>query len=357
MSVSQEFQQLISYLIEEDAFFSAYSLPSQKRVELIIQTSESIQEVSEIPASEKGFVLFPFNREDTGLFINGDYITNSEEETYKLPQEFAYNNQFKYADPKDSDFNEYTDQANEAIQRMKEGNVHKIVLSRTKTIPFTHDKIVPTFFNINSMYEEAFVFLVNIPGRTIWIGASPETFIRKNDDKASSMALAATKKGGDDSAWTEKEEKEQKYVSDFIEEKLNEFELPYSKSELYDKVLSSGIKHLCNDFSFEINEDVFSKLVDQLHPTPAVAGIPRAISLNHIKEIETHEREFYAGFLGPVNSQGHTDLFVNLRSAKLSEDVLCLFVGGGLTKDSNVEDEWYETELKATSILKALSVG
>ncbi|MCK4992953.1 MAG: chorismate-binding protein, partial [Bacteroidales bacterium] len=94
--------------------------------------------------------------------------------------------------------------------------------------------------------------------------------------------------------------------------------------------------------------------VDAMHPTPAVAGQPKEDAINFIKQLEPHDRDYYTGFLGPMSTHGETDLFVNLRCMKVTPDYISLYVGGGITLESDPAEEWNETCLKALSLLKIM---
>ena len=94
--------------------------------------------------------------------------------------------------------------------------------------------------------------------------------------------------------------------------------------------------------------------VESLHPTPAVAGQPKEDAISFIRELEEHHREYYTGYLGPVGPRDTIDLFVNLRSVKITPGFLAMYVGGGITLESIPEDEWEETELKAASTLNII---
>ena len=63
---------------------------------------------------------------------------------------------------------------------------------------------------------------------------------------------------------------------------------------------------------------------------------------------------YYTGFLGPIRPHGETDLFVNLRCMKISPEYISLYVGGGITLESDPAEEWNETQLKAQSLLKIM---
>ena len=95
-------------------------------------------------------------------------------------------------------------------------------------------------------------------------------------------------------------------------------------------------------------------MVGQLHPTPAVCGLPKKRAMQIITEIEKRDRGYYAGFLGPLQASGAFDLFVNLRTMEVFDDALRLYVGGGITPLSDPETEWQETCQKADTLLNLI---
>jgi isochorismate synthase len=110
------------------------------------------------------------------------------------------------------------------------------------------------------------------------------------------------------------------------------------------------VKHLRTDFSFTFNEQSIDEVIRGLHPTPAVSGLPQNLSLEVIRQIEPHNREFYSGFIGEIDNQ-NASIFVNLRCCQISRGKIYLYIGGGYTVDSNPEMEWEETENKSRTIL------
>ena len=83
--------------------------------------------------------------------------------------------------------------------------------------------------------------------------------------------------------------------------------------------------------------------------------MPKEKALQLIDQLEQHDRLYYAGFLGNMNVKGETELFVNLRCLKVNRDSLSLFVGGGLTRGSQIDEEWLETESKAEVLGRIIS--
>jgi isochorismate synthase len=97
-----------------------------------------------------------------------------------------------------------------------------------------------------------------------------------------------------------------------------------------------------------------SVMLQLLHPTSAVCGMPLDTSLEFLSRNEKYDRQFYAGYLGPVNFNNDTNIFVNLRCAQLLENKAVLYSGAGVTIDSTPEQEWAETEMKMNTLLNII---
>jgi isochorismate synthase len=166
------------------------------------------------------------------------------------------------------------------------------------------------------------------------------------------MSLAGTLPVSEE--WSEKEIEEQKPVSTYIQNILENYSDNIQKSETYDHI-SGNIKHLRTDFKAKINPQDLDKIIKELHPTPAVCGIPKEFCKEKIEEFEKFPRELYAGYI-KVETENFVQYFVNLRCARLYKDSVHLFVGGGITAQSNPEKEWRETELKSEAVLKNLVI-
>jgi len=95
-------------------------------------------------------------------------------------------------------------------------------------------------------------------------------------------------------------------------------------------------------------------MLQLLHPTSAVCGMPLAESLEFLQRHVGYDRQFYSGYLGPVNLQHQTNLYVNLRCMQLFEEDAVLYAGAGVLSDSDPEKEWHETEMKMNTLLKVI---
>ena len=115
---------------------------------------------------------------------------------------------------------------------------------------------------------------------------------------------------------------------------------------------AGGLVHLRSDFAFTLKPAYgLGDLVQMLHPTPAICGLPKAEAWRFISANEPHRRLYYSGFCGPVTANGGTKLYVSLRCMQLWPNKACLYAGGGLLKDSTEEQEWEETRAKMETML------
>ena len=88
------------------------------------------------------------------------------------------------------------------------------------------------------------------------------------------------------------------------------------------------------------------QLLDRLHPTPAVCGIPKSISNQQISELEPFHRGWYAGTMG-IEHNDNTDFTVMIRSALWKGDAGYAWSGAGIVSESDANLEWIEIENKA----------
>ena len=194
------------------------------------------------------------------------------------------------------------------------------------------------------------------------------------------MALAGTQQYTDttDVEWGLKEIEEQEFVTNSIVENIGDLDLDKNdilKSGPY-TVQAGKLLHLRTDISVKIDDNVkLEQIIHAIHPTPAICGLPKKEAKDFILKNEKYNREFYTGFLGELNikekvqrssnrknreNQAYlslvkqTSLFVNLRCLKLDEDQAILYIGGGITKDSDPEQEWIETLNKAQTMKAVL---
>ncbi|MBB1268438.1 isochorismate synthase MenF [Shewanella sp. SR44-3] len=114
------------------------------------------------------------------------------------------------------------------------------------------------------------------------------------------------------------------------------------------------IQHLRGMISAKLKPEVQDKHILQvLHPTPAVAGLPCEHALKFIRNNEGYDRGWYAGACGFIGHQ-KSEFAVAIRSALVQQDKISLFAGAGIVPGSTPEAEWSELESKLATVLSIL---
>jgi isochorismate synthase len=209
------------------------------------------------------------------------------------------------------------------------------------------------------------ISFVSVPGAGTWMGASPELLIQVENNRIfRTVALAGTKpfEAGmnlRNVAWTQKEIEEQALVCRYIISNFKKIRLREYDEQGPKTIVAGNLMHLKTTYTVDMKETNFPQLgsvmLQLIHPTSAVCGMPLEESMNFLTEHEGYDREFYAGYLGPVNIESNICLFVNLRCMQLTGDQAVLYAGAGVTADSVPESEWEETEIKLNTLLKVIT--
>ncbi len=250
---------------------------------------------------------------------------------------------------------EYIQNLHKVIDVIKDHKLPKLVYSRRKIFTdFNELNVKESFKNLCRSYPNAFRYLL-INGEETWMGAFSEVLGKFNKDTCDfeTMSLAGTLPVS--AKWTEKEIEEQKPVTRYIRDILSCYSGQVEESDTYDHI-SGNIKHLRTDFKVKIKEQDLDSIIQELHPTPAVCGIPKEFCKGQIQQLEKFPRELYAGYI-KIETEETVQYFVNLRCSRLYRDSVHVFVGGGITVQSNPEKEWVETELKSEAVLKNLVIS
>jgi isochorismate synthase len=342
--------------------FLSYRLPGANTYSTHLQSEHALIESNALKAIEntEGFVFAPFPGSSSSnpflFFPAAKHLVTHQSFEGKLVPHFFDN----YPDAKNIEYrkSDYIHLVEQAVSAIEQGSLNKVVLSRTvpATLPPNFDAI-RCYESLCECYPTAFVYLLHLPGKGMWMGATPEVLIDIKNNTLKIASLAGTRKKGTASVpWPEKEKEEQQLVSDYIEELLQAFHLEdISKTQIRTKE-AGNVEHLFQEFSADAGK-LNGKLADflqALHPTPAIGGTPKHKALLQIEQLEEHQRDYYCGFLGPVSPTKHTRLFVNLRCMHLNRKYFTLYVGGGITGASNPEAEWDETCMKSETLLNVI---
>lgn len=248
---------------------------------------------------------------------------------------------------------EYLETAKSFIDEMREKAVKKAILSRISRASFDEEKSIQLYDCLIETYPTAFIYLISSELFGTWIGASPELLLKTTGEDAYTISLAGTKSNHENSPWGQKEIDEQRYVTEFIEQKLRNLVVGNLRVSKRSEHRAGPVKHLMTKLEFSMNNLLPTTIIQTLHPTPALSGFPQQEALQLIGKFEKHTRELYSGIIG-VLSDTSSSVYVNLRCCQIQHGTANLYVGGGLTADSNPELEWLETVNKSKTLLNLI---
>ncbi|RTL14292.1 MAG: isochorismate synthase [Flavobacteriaceae bacterium] len=339
MQVFEEIQALFS----QQKSFVCYVKPNENVWNLLVQQNDEIIDF----IGQSGFVFMPFHQgKKVVIPFEGNTFSqgNLENLEKKSAENFTSESNQKEA---------FENLVSKGVLAIQQGQFDKVVLSR-KILLKEQIVIADTFQNLISTYPTAFRYLFFHPKIGLWMGATPEQLVKINQNQFETVALAGTQLYSENVIWTTKEIEEQQFVSDYIvtkvKDKVNNLIVSDAKT-----VKAGNLVHLKSFISGELTPDFQANdLIKALHPTPAVCGLPKEKAIDFILKNEGYNRKYYAGFLGEYNTNNQTDLFVNLRCLEVENDVVTIYVGCGITKDSNPEKEFIETENKSMTMRNVL---
>jgi isochorismate synthase len=248
--------------------------------------------------------------------------------------------------------------------QLENGHFRKIVLARCadENMPVGVEKM-DLFYRACEMYPRLFIALVETPQSGCWLTATPEILLDGKAQDWRTIALAGTMKlegdqlngEGETLTWSTKNIQEQRIVATYITECLEQFTGDF-REEGPRTVRAANLVHLRSDFTFKLaDNDHIGDVLQALHPTPAVCGLPKREAFNFIVKNEHTPRRYYSGFMGPLQMD-ETHLYVSLRCMNIEGDKCHLYAGGGLLKDSTEEQEWQETEAKMETMKRLIYV-
>jgi isochorismate synthase len=381
------FSLLIETAVQKNFAVAIWRLPNDPRKHLIISKRPSLLKYTDaLENLLPGFIFAPFEPAADRIFLVADFYFTFENGKLSPPEtqleidSYVWLYDVQRGAKKNDSLQIYLDRAatrpttqrdfflnlvNDAIGQIERGAFEKIVVSRTQVVDLGDDfNVTAAFQKLCSLYSNALISFVSIPGIGSWMGASPELLASVENKKIfRTTALAGTQpfKEGTNLktvAWTQKDIEEQALVERYIISCFKKIRLREYEEHGPRTVAAGNLIHLKSDFTVDMEATNFPQLgsvmLQLLHPTSAVCGMPLDTSLEFIHKNEAYNRQFYAGYLGPVHLGNSIDIFVNLRCLQLIPGKAILYAGAGITQDSIAEKEWEETELKLSTLLKLI---
>lgn len=255
-------------------------------------------------------------------------------------------------------YDEYECQLTELIATIRREGLGKVVLS--KTCSKKHELSMPELLGVVERlfgtFPNSFRSLYYTPQTGAWMGASPELLVNydSRSGQLATMALAGTRpaeKHRADEKWSAKDIEEQAIVTEYLSSKLTDIGF-WVKCSAPHTLTTGDLQHICTDITATYPKTTHPSaaiVVDAINPTPALCGFPKQRAEELIARHERHPRNCYGGFIGVINNST-LQAFVNLRCAHFDLETVCIYAGGGILSQSEVESEWNEAERKSSAI-------
>ncbi len=348
--------------------FAIYRKPKKAKVQVIFQKDNGLNYLTDF--NESGFVFAPFDNQMPTVLLRPDAQFETE---YPISNKKTggFNTTVGGSDTHKK---AHIDLVEKGIAAIKGTELKKVVLSR-RLSTVCEKSATDLFRALLERYPNAFCYWWHHPKVGTWLGATPEILWESENKQFKTMSLAGTRVfiENQEPQWGTKELREQELVTDFIKTALAQ-KVTGLKIRPMENVRAGNLWHLRTKLSGRIKTGL-NTIIEALHPTPAVCGMPKNLAKEFILSNEDYPREFYTGYLGELNFKSvrgrntnrknqennayktvksHTELYVNLRCMQLREAKVLVYVGGGITEASDPLSEWEETVAKSETILKVL---
>ncbi len=191
----------------------------------------------------------------------------------------------------------------------------------------------------------------------ITFGASPEKLFSLNKNLLILEAVAGTAPSNLDKNILLKSQKdllEHNFVRDYLVASLHHMNINEYKIKKIKVIQFGDISHLYTEINSEIESICPFLLLEYLHPSPAVCGVPKKEALFWINNIEVYDRGNYASPIGWIDSRGDSDFRVAIRGARFINNEIEITAGSGIVKGSIAENEIEEINLKLLTLAKEI---
>ena len=352
---------LIDCLTRSQISFALYRLPWTDECYLILQTSGEVKTLGDISElnGQKGFVIAPFQQteEHPIVLIRPDQTAYDWAEITQALSTLENIDDILACQPLSSQpvstlneeerYDRYFAAFSRFMKPLQAKDLRKLVLSR----PAFHridEQFSPleTFVKACNDYPRMMIYLCHTPVSGTWLGSTPEILLSGQASRWSTVALAGTmpiENGVEPTEWDNKNKEEQSIVAEYVRNIVKKHGKKMIEKGPY-TARAGQLVHLKTDFLFELKETKhLGNLLKELHPTPAVCGLPKTEAYEFITKNEGYDRRYYSGFVGWIDPEGHSDVYVNLRCMEIRTNEVKLYAGGGILPSSEVRSEWNET--------------
>lgn len=377
ISIDGFLESAFTWCTDNDFSYALWRLPHQTTLHFAASDKPQRWADVNVEESQPGFLFAPFDPQQKKIYLPADELIQFDgtstislkgvlfekiagENIERRPKGHTRYYAARSQDTK-TEATSYIDLVNKGRDEILRGNFEKIVPSRSKAVALPDDfNLLNAFNRLCALYPSAMVSVFSSALTGTWVGASPELLVSVDSDSCFHTAAIAGTQRYDEGvdlrsvSWTQKDIEEQALVERYIiscfkKIRLREFEEHGPKT-----IIAGNVLHLKTEFKVDMMATNFPQLgsimLKLLHPTSAVCGMPLETSLQFLKDHEGYDRQFYSGYLGPLNMNKESHLYVNLRCMQLLLSHAILYAGAGVLADSVPDKEWNETELKMNTL-------
>lgn len=326
----------------------------------VIQTNQDVELLNSYKElnNKNGLVFSPLYPTTSKPII---LINNHNNKTYHLKQAYTYLSQLKpqlnnniVNTPIKEKREHYAQMFNIFHQNVENNIFQKLVLAHSIAYQCNNNINIPQLYiKACNNYPNMLVAWISTTNTGTWIMATPEILLKKRNNKWNTIALAGTmeKKG----EWSKKNINEQNIVQKYLIKQISTLTNNISQNKTH-TINAANLWHLRSDIYFTINNNTtIADIINTIHPTPAVCGLPKQKAIEFILNNELDDRGYYSGFIGEISTNDNIDLYVTLRCMEICQNGYIIHAGGGIMPDSKEENEWNETINKMKSMKKLFS--
>lgn len=266
----------------------------------------------------------------------------------------------------------WTEIVERALQLIHQGHFQKVVLARAIDVLANRDFDPFQILHVlRCEYPECISFLLDCGMGKTFLGATPEIVLQfktqgdrlrlRSDALAGSIGRGKTLQEdrilAEQLLHSEKDRREHQFVIRSICDRLQTMGANIHPQVNTKLLKLSNVQHLHTPITAEIYNSNWLMILDilqQLHPTAAVGGVPRDRAVCFMQQWEACDRGWYAAPIGWLNGNGEGTFGVGIRSGYIQGDRARIFAGAGIVANSQVENEQSETTIKFAALLKAL---
>ncbi len=265
----------------------------------------------------------------------------------------------------EQDFKAAVEHAREYIRA---GDIMQVVLSQRQHTRFTSPPI-NLYRSLRSLNPSPYMYYMNM-GDFYIVGSSPEILVRLEEGEITVRPIAGTRPRGKDEQQDVELEKDLLADPKELAEHLMLIDLGRNdvgrvaqtgSVKLTDKMIIerySHVMHIVSNVIGSLNKSFDAiDVIKATFPAGTVSGAPKIRAMEIINEFEPVKRGVYSGAVGYISWDGNMDTAIAIRTAVIKDEKLYIQAGAGIVYDSVPDNEWIETNNKASAMKKAANMA